>query len=207
MRSEKLLFSKDPAVIAGIADRVIAEVKERGARTSDLSGSVPVPELGLTAVLSPGAGLSRPGMRVTYESLLTAEDWEYHWAMAARQIQDKIEKDKGLRTYTLPSILILDVSRLGEAGQISLGPWTSKFQDVLDNCKLGNLGGVLLVRSPLTSQVLEPLCWRGDWSLLPAVGAVLFGDQIAKAAASRGRGAAASAAFNTGGTSAQSPRL
>jgi hypothetical protein len=50
---------------------------------------------------------------------------------------------------------------------------------VLDTCKLGNLGGALLVRSTLTSQVLDPLCWRGDSSLLPAVRAV-FGDEIAK---------------------------
>lgn len=181
MRSGKLLFSRDPAVIAGIAGRVIDEVKERGARALDLplSGSVPVPELGLTTVLSPGAGVSRPGMRVTYESLLAAEEWDYHWEMAARQIQDTIEEDKGPKTYALPSIVVLDVSRLGEAGKTPRGPWTSKFQHVLDTCKLGNLGGALLVRSTLTSQVLEPLCWRGDSSLLPAVRAV-FGDQIAK---------------------------
>lgn len=184
MRSGQLLFSEDPAVIAGIADRVIAEVKERGACTSgrSLADNVPVPELGLTAVLSPGVGVSRPGMRVTYESRLTAqdEDWDHHWTMTARQIQDKIE-GKGLKTYALPSIVVLDVSRLGEAGQIPIGPWISKFQGVLDSCELGNLGGALLLRSALTSQVLEPLCWRGDSSLLPAVGAVLFGDQIAKA--------------------------
>jgi hypothetical protein len=47
MRSGKLLFSEDPAVIAGIAGRVIAEVKGRGTCTSgrSLSGNVPVPEL------------------------------------------------------------------------------------------------------------------------------------------------------------------
>jgi hypothetical protein len=183
MRSGKLLFSEDPAVIAGIADRVVAEVNERSACTSGLplSGSVPVPELGFTAVLSPGAGVSRPGMRVTYESLLTTEEWDHHWAMAARQIKDKIE-DKGLKTYELPSIVVLDVSRLGEAGQIPLGSWTSEFRGVLDNCKLGNLSGALLVRSTLTSRVIEPLCWRGDSVLLPAVVTVLLGDQIAKPA-------------------------
>jgi hypothetical protein len=85
MRSGELLFSKDPTVIAGIASRVIAEVKKRSDRTLVLSlpCSVPVPELGLTAVLLPDTGLSRPGIRVTYESLLTPDDWEHHWTTAA----------------------------------------------------------------------------------------------------------------------------
>jgi hypothetical protein len=184
MRSGELLFSRDPTVIAGIANRVIAEVKKCSDRTLGLSlpCSVPVPELGLTAVLLPDTGLSRPGIRVTYESLLTPDDWEHHWTTAARHIQDKIQKDKGLKTYALPSILVLDVSRLGEAGQMPLDLWTSKFQGALDACQLGNLGGVLLVRSTMTSQILERLCRRGDNSLLPAVRAVLCGDQFAKTA-------------------------
>jgi len=120
-------------------------------------------------------------MRVTYQSLLIDPEWEYHWKMAALQIKDPIEK-KGKKTYTIPSIVVLDVSRLGWAGQQPIGPWTSEFQDVLDACDLGNLRGVLVVRSELTSQGLEPLCWRGDSSLAVAAGAVLLGGHMPKAA-------------------------
>jgi hypothetical protein len=80
-----------------------------------------VPELGLTTILSPGAGVSRPGMRVTYESLLAAEEWGYHWEMAARQIQDTIEEGKGHKTYALPSIVVLDVSRLARPARHPAG--------------------------------------------------------------------------------------
>jgi hypothetical protein len=50
-------------------------------------------------------------MRVTCEPLLTDDLWDYHWKMAASQIKDTVEK-KGRKTYALPSILVLDVSRL-----------------------------------------------------------------------------------------------
>jgi hypothetical protein len=120
-------------------------------------------------------------MRVTYQSLLTDAEWEHHWKMAALQIKDPIEK-KGKKTYAIPSIVVLDVSRLGEAGQRPLGPWTGNFQDVLDGCDLGNLRGVLVVRSELTSQNLEPLCWRGDDLAVVAASAVLFGGKMPKAA-------------------------
>jgi hypothetical protein len=143
---------------------------------------VPIPELGLTAMLHPAGPVSGSGMRVTYEPLQTAEEWEYHWLMAALQTKDTIE-EKGRKTYGLPSIVVLDVSRLGSAGQMPAeASWTRKFQDVLDACELGNLGGVLEVRSQLTSEALEPLCWRGDDSLALAAGAVLLGGQLPEAA-------------------------
>ncbi len=87
-------------------------------------------------------------------------------------------------TYRLPSIVVLDVSRLGWAGQAIAGAWTGKFQDMLDTCELGNLGGVLVVRSELRSVSLEPLCWRGDTepALAAAVAAVLLDGQMPKAA-------------------------
>jgi hypothetical protein len=60
-------------------------------------------------------------MRVTYESLLAAEEWGYHWEMAARQIQDTIEEGKGHKTYALPSIVVLDVSRLARPARHPAG--------------------------------------------------------------------------------------
>jgi hypothetical protein len=111
-----------------------------------VADSVPIPELGLTATLHPPLPLAGSGMRVTYDSLLTPEEWEHHWSMAALQIKDPVE-NKGRKTYNLPSIVVVDVSRLGYAGQMPAGPWTGKFQDVLDACNLGNLGGVELART------------------------------------------------------------
>ena len=60
---------------------------------------------------------------------------------------------------------------------------TAKFQEVLDGCELGNLGGVLVIRSQLTSEILEALCWRGEPSLplALAVGTVLLSSQMPKA--------------------------
>jgi hypothetical protein len=57
---------------------------------------------------------------------------------------------------------------------------------VLDGCALGNLSGVLVVRSDLRSQVIEPLCWRGDNSpaVSAAVAAVWLGDRMPAAPAS-----------------------
>lgn len=182
-RSGKLLFSESPAKTAAIADRVIASINEHvtAAAGQPVTGSIPIPELGLTAMLHPPLPLAGPGIRVTYEWLLTPEEWEHHWSMAALQIKDPIE-NKGRKTYKLPSIVVLDVSRLGYAGQMPAGPWTGKFQDVLDACKMGNLGGALVVRSQLTTEHLEALSWQGDASLSLAAGAVLLSGQMPDAA-------------------------
>lgn len=182
-RTGKLLFSEDPVKTATIADQVLTRIREMAtaAAGQPLSCRIPIPELGLAAMVHDGGPVSGPGMRVAYESLLTRDQWDHHWKMAALQIKDTVEK-KGRKAYTLPSILVLDISRLGYAGQASAGPWIAEFQDVLDGCNIGNLGGVLVTRSQLTSEVLEALCWRGGLTraLALAVGAVLLGDQMAE---------------------------
>jgi hypothetical protein len=180
---DRLLFSEDPAKTAAVADRVIAAIKERVAAAAgqSVTGSIPIPEFGFTAVLH--HVVSRPGMRVTFEPPLADEQWEHHWKMAALQIKDPIEK-KGSKPYALPSIVVLDVSRLGAAGQAPAdASWMGKFQDVLDACELGNLSGALVVRSELVSENLHPLCWRGEESLAAtAAAAVLLGGRPPKAA-------------------------
>jgi hypothetical protein len=184
IRSGKLLFAEDPAKTAAIASRVVTAIKERVAAGAGqpVTGSIPVPELGLTAMLHDGGPLCRPGMRVTYQLPLADDQQEHQWKMAALQIKDPVEK-KGRKIYGLPSIVVLDVSRLGSAGQEPAEAWwTGKFQDVLDACELGNLGGVLVVRSELRSQVLQPLCWRGEQPLAQATAAALLGGQMPKAA-------------------------
>jgi hypothetical protein len=183
-RTGALLFSEDPAKTAGIADRVIASINELVAASAGqpVSGNIPIPELGLTAMVHDGGPISGPGMRVTYEPLLTDDQWEYHWKMAARQIKDRVE-EKGRKIYALPSILVLDVSRLGYVGLVLTEAGIAKFQEVLDGCELGNLGGVLVIRSQLTSEILEAVCWQGESSLplALAVGAVMLSSQTPKA--------------------------
>jgi hypothetical protein len=79
-----------------------------------------IAEAGLNAVLTPGDG-TMPGMRVTFQLPETPEEWDRHWSMAALLVRDRIEA-KGRKNYTLPSIVVVDVSRLGEAGRWPLGP-------------------------------------------------------------------------------------
>jgi len=178
MRSGELLFSSKPAVIAGISDRLIALISERitDAPGAPRYGSVPVPELGITAVWDADTDIGIPGARVTYESVLrfTDDEWDYHWAMAALQIQDAIVK-RGRKAYALPTIVVVDVSRLGETGRLLSVDRIRKLQDVLDDCDLGGLRGALVVRSASPSRLIEPLCWRGDESVLTHVGSVVFG--------------------------------
>jgi hypothetical protein len=126
--------------------------------------------------------LSGPGMRVTYELPLRDDQQEHPRKMAALQIKDPA-KEKGRKTYGLPSIVVLDVSRLGSPELVPAdASWTGKLQEVLDACELGNLGGALMVSSELTSDLLQPLCWRGEEPLARAAAAALLGDQIPKAA-------------------------
>jgi hypothetical protein len=183
-RTDTLLFSENPEKTTRIANQVITSIKElvAAAAGQPVFGSIPIPELGLTAMVHDSGPVSWPGMRVTYEPLLTDDQWEYHWKMAARQIKDTVE-EKGRKTYGLPSILVLDVSRLGYAGQMITEAGIAKFQEELDGCELGNLRGVLVVRSELTAEFLVPLCWRSDASLPVALaaGAVLLGSHLPKA--------------------------
>jgi hypothetical protein len=102
-------------------------------------------------------------------------------------IKDKIEKDKALGSYSLPSILVLDISWLGEVGRMPLrmrnveelftaatmSPWPTGFQAVLDGCMLSNLSGVPVVRSQLAVQAIEPLCWRDAASTTRVTGALI----------------------------------
>lgn len=184
-RSEDRLLFADPAKTAAAADRVLTAIKERVAAAAGqpVTGTVPVPELGFTVVLHDAGPVCVPGRRVTCEPPLTDEQWDHHWKNAALQIKDPIERDKGRKTYALPSIVVLNVSRVGAVGQEPAdASWMGKFQEVLDECKLGNLSGALVVRSELVSEILHPLCWRGEESLLDAAAAVLLGRRLPKEA-------------------------
>lgn len=165
-RTGKLLFSESPELIAEVSDRVIAQVFAAIAAGNDgeiKHGNISIPEFGLNAAWTTDAGIGVPGARVSYQSTLTftEEEWEYHWKMAALQVKDKVEK-KGKKKYQLPSVAVVDISRLGETSRLLDADGIARYQQILDTCDLGNLRGALLVRTTLTSQVIEPLCARID---------------------------------------------
>ena len=120
-------------------------------------------------------------MRVAYESLLTRDQWDYHWKMAALQIKDTVEKKGREATLALPSNSCWTFHGWGTRvrsppGHGSPSPrtcWTAAISDPW--------------RRPddpiaVTSEVLEALCWRGELTraLALAVGAVLLGNQMAE---------------------------
>jgi hypothetical protein len=183
-RTGKLLFSEPPEVIAAISDRVIAQIIEAIAAAGDgrlTRGNIPIPEFGLSATWTAGAGIGFPGARVAYESplIFTEEEWEHHWKMAAWQVKDTIE-DKGKKRYESPSVALVDISRLGETSRLLGADGIARYQQILDDCNLGNLRGALLVRTTLTSRAIEPLSARLDGPVeLAALAAQLTGTRTA----------------------------
>lgn len=180
-RTGAVLFAESPAVVADIADRVAGDIESAVAAAADQpfsNGTVPVPELGLNARWTTGAAIGLAGARVRYESALmwTKAQWAHHWKMAALQVKDTIEK-KGKKSYSLPSIVVVDVSRLGETSRLLTDEGIAAFQAVVDGCDLGNLKGALLVRSVMTAETLVPVCWRlVDEPAGLAVAAVILGE-------------------------------
>jgi hypothetical protein len=90
--------------------------------------------------------------------------------MAALQVRDTIE-NRGKKNYALPSLVVVDVSRLGETSRLLSDEGIAAFQNVVDSCDLGNLRSVLLVRSVLTADGLVPVCHRLDPSVALAAAA------------------------------------
>jgi hypothetical protein len=105
VRSSKLLFSESPAKTAAIADRVVAAIKERVTATAgqQVMGSIPIPELGLTAMLHDAGPVSAPGLRVTYEPPLTDEQQEHHPRKPCWPVSRSIQRAPGLAGGGRPS--------------------------------------------------------------------------------------------------------
>jgi hypothetical protein len=163
-RTGKLLFSEPPELITEISERVIAQINEAIAAAAPerlKHGNIPIPEFGLNAVWTVGTGIGFPGARVAYQSTLTftEQEWEHHWKMAALQVKDTVER-KGKKNYQSPSIVVVDISRLGETSRLLDTGAVARYQQILDDCNLGNLRGALLVRTTLTSRAIEPLGTR-----------------------------------------------
>ena len=68
-RSEDRLLFADPDMTAAVAGRVVTAIKERAAAAAGqpVTGTIPVPELGFTAVLHDAGPVCVPGRRVTCE--------------------------------------------------------------------------------------------------------------------------------------------
>lgn len=177
-RTGERLFTKSPAEVREVASRLVETAKRMA--PADRPLSIPIPELALTAFVVPRVGLNLPGMRVTYESPPTWDDsWlQHHLKYASMQVRDTIVK-KGARIYDEPSIVVIDVSRLGEVSRSDDGVWNLALSAELESCDLGNACGVLIVRTVLNSRDIVELAWRGSDALRPAVSAVLKGDQFA----------------------------
>jgi hypothetical protein len=176
-RTSERLYTKSPEEIRRVAERILAQI-EANQSAARSPYSIPVPELRLTASVWPGCGIG-PGLRVAYQAMHTLDDgaWEHHRRLASMQIRDKV-KEKARKTYDKPSIVVLDVSRLGEVGRSDDAAWTEALTAELHACDLGSVGGVLVVRTVLTSRAIVPLAWRGEPDLLQAAGAVLGGEQL-----------------------------
>lgn len=151
MRQGDPVFHLSPEKVDEITDTIVASIATLSDTAPDgrILGNVLVEEAGLNAVLMPGED-TMPGMRVTFQPPLTGAEWDRHWKMAALLTRDRIQAT-GRKCYALPSIVVMDVSRLGEADRWPLGPWPGEFQTVVDGCDLGNLHGALVVRSTLDS--------------------------------------------------------
>lgn len=177
-RTGERLYTKSPAEVRECASRLAETVTQMIA--ADTPFSIPVPELALTAFVAPGIGLGTPGLRVTYESPPTWDDswWGHHLKYASMQVRDTIAR-KGAKTYDKPSIVVIDVSRLGEVSRSSDAAWHTALTAELASTDFGNAGGVLVVRTVLTSRDIIALAWRGSDALRPAMAAVLGGDQFA----------------------------
>jgi hypothetical protein len=163
-RTGELLFSEPPELIAEISNRMIAQITEAVAAAGHKPlkhGNIPIPEFGLNAAWTAGTGIGFPGARVAFQATLTftEEEWAHHWKMAAWQVKDTVE-EKGKKEYESPSIVVVDISRLGETSRLLGADGITRYQQILDDCNLGNLRGALLVRTTLASQVIEPLCAR-----------------------------------------------
>lgn len=174
MRQGDPVFHLSTDRVDQISGQIIAQAGTLASTTAGgrVFGNMFIVEAGLNAVFMPGDGTT-PGMRVTFQLPETEEQWERHWSMAALLMRDRIEA-KGRKHYALPSIAAVDVSRLGEACRWPIGPWAAKFQEILDKCNLGNLQGVLVIRSTLDSLSVDPIAWRGSsTSAVLAAGAVL----------------------------------
>jgi len=184
--SERLAVAMDNILNLRVELLVAAQLQQTGALAEiydavaasagqpSTSGNVAIPELGLIARWTTGTEIGMAGTRVHYDAALmfTKEQWTHHWNMAALQVKNTIE-NKGQNTYSVPSIVVVDVSRLGETSRLFNDEGITGFQAVLDGCNLGNLYGALLVRSVLTAENLWPVCSRLDASAASATSVAL----------------------------------
>jgi hypothetical protein len=105
LRRTPIVFALSPEQVDAISDEIAAAAR------SGIAGTVACPEAGVTATILHSAGIV-PGVRVVFDMPEQGPDWDVYWANAARQIVDRVE-EKGGKTYDIPSVAVVDVSRIG----------------------------------------------------------------------------------------------
>lgn len=161
-RTEPLIFTMPPGAMHSAVERVVQAV------IAGDQAVVALPEAGFTARIVQGAGIL-PQAHVATEDMPFPGHSTSYWSTLARQIITSVQ-EKASKTYTIPSVLALDISRLGWCGKWPIDvSWTKAFDDVLDkDCTWGPLTGVVLFRSWLwdhsdpTTNTLQVVTVRGS---------------------------------------------
>jgi hypothetical protein len=139
-RRQSPKFTMSPESMRDAVDQVVAAVVEKREHL------VFLPQAGLVAEIMPGE-VATTEARVLCIDDMPGDSQEY-WRAAALQIIPSVT-DKACKTYSMDSVLALDISRLGWCGKWPIDTvWTAAFDDVLDNkCTRGPLKGIVVFRS------------------------------------------------------------
>jgi hypothetical protein len=139
-RTQPLVSKVSHALMRDAVDQVVAAVVEKCEHLVFLH------QVGLVAEIVPG-DVATTEARVLSIDDMPGDSQEY-WRTAAQEIIPCVA-EKACKSYTVDSVLALDVSRLGWCGKWPIDTvWTAAFDDVLDNeCTWGPLKGIVVFRS------------------------------------------------------------
>lgn len=147
-RQQPLVFTIRENARCAAVEQVVAAVVDGTAPVICLN----LAETGFTAQIVRGAAITSEH-HVVVENDMPLRDADY-WSTLAREIITSV-RDKAAKTYSMDSVLALDITRLGWTGRwpITAGA-SSAFDTVLDNyqAEWGPLKGVVLFRSWMWDQ-------------------------------------------------------
>lgn len=147
-RQQPLVFTIHDNARRAAVEQVVAAVVDSTAPVVSLN----LAETGFTAEIVRGAAITSEH-HVVVENDMPLHDADY-WPTLAHEIITSV-RDKAAKTYSMDSVLALDITRLGWTGQWPITvEATSAFDTVLDNyqAEWGPLKGVVLFRSWMWDQ-------------------------------------------------------